>query len=149
MKAGTLFALITAIVSIFGIFYFFSRKGRARSKVENINYPPFTIKKKNVYSTRYDINTANTVDNSRSYYSLYYQDQLISLPEALNQNTGVPGLWKVLILRDAPRPALLAGSKSVYLLTEAPDTYKITPVSEQHSDFARLPGDHSYGWQCF
>ena len=136
MKTGTLLLLSAIVIGLFILAYLFSRKVRPGSHEETISYPPFKKKKKNIYSSRYDFNTGRTVDDSRSYYSIYYKDKLLTLPEALNLNSGVPGLWKVLILKDALQPALLAGSKSVYLITESEDTCKITPLSEQESDFA-------------
>lgn len=138
MSPKNALTLIIATLIVAGIYYLYSRNELARSNIETIGYPPFTIKKKNTYSTRYDINTARRVDNSRTYYSLYYQDQMITYPGALEAKTGVPGLWKAYILKDAPRPALLAGSQSVYLITEEQNKLKVTPVSEQHSGFASL-----------
>ena len=123
---------------LFGIFYLFSQGGRIKTNIETIEHAPFTIKRKNTYSSRYDINTARRVNNSRSYYSIYHQGQLISFPDALDANTGVAGLWKVLTLKDAPQPTLIAASKSAYLITEENNKVKITPLIEQNSGFVSL-----------
>ncbi|MEM7369117.1 MAG: hypothetical protein AAF587_11000 [Bacteroidota bacterium] len=78
------------------------------------------------------------MDDSRSKYQLFYEDEAISFPEALSQNTGVSGLWKAYMLTDAPQPTLLAGSQSVYLITEENQAVNIRPISEQTSSFASL-----------
>jgi hypothetical protein len=135
MDSKLLVGLI-AVISIVIVIYFVSCSGKGGSSVEVIEYPPFTIKKKNSYGSRFDINTNSRRDDSRSNYSIYYKDKEVVLPEILNKNTGVPGLWKAYILNDAPQPTLLVGSKSVYLITEENHQAKITPVSEGKSDFA-------------
>ena len=135
MSSKTILILLVVVLFLFGCFYLFSRKGKILNTVETFNQPPFTIKKKNRYGSRYDINTARRVDDSRSKYQVYYRDQLIAFPDALEKTTGVPGLWKAYILKDAPQPAILAGSQSLYLITQENEAYQIKPVIEQNSDF--------------
>ncbi|HUR30148.1 MAG TPA: hypothetical protein VMZ69_01880 [Saprospiraceae bacterium] len=44
--------------------------------------------------------------------------------------------WQVFFLKDAPRPALIAGKHSMYLITEENGAAKVTPLHEQDGDFA-------------
>jgi hypothetical protein len=138
MNSKTFQGLLIAIVSISGVLQFLSCIGGTKSSVETIEHPPFTIKKKNTYNKRYDINTNSRVNNSRSYYSIYYKDQTVSFPQNFNKNSGVAGLWKVYILKDAPQPALLAGSKSVYLIIEEEGNAKMIQISPESSDFGSI-----------
>lgn len=44
--------------------------------------------------------------------------------------------WQALFLKDAPKPAILAGVHSMYLITEENGEAKIQPLHEQDQDFA-------------
>ena len=138
MNSTQTVALIIGILLLLGILVFFVFKKGKMNSTETIEYPPFTIKKRNTYSTRYDINTNSRRDNSRSYYEVFYNKELIEFPSALSEGTGVSGLWKVYVLEDAPQPALLAGSKSIYLITGENNQYKLSPISENGSDFISM-----------
>ena len=138
MNSKALLAIAISLLFIAVVAYFWGRRGKPRNHTEIISHPPFIIKKKNTYSSRYDFNTASRRDDSRSYYSIIYQEEAITFPDALNQNTGVPGLWKVYILKDAPQPALLAGSKALFLITEENGTYQLTAIPQKTSNFISL-----------
>lgn len=138
MNSTQIIGLIIGILILLGILFFLVyKKGRVNT-TETFEHYPFTINKRNTYSSRYDYNTNSRRDDSRSYYKVFYKDQLIEFPSALNEDTGVYGLWKAYILKNASRPALLAASKSIYLIQEENNNYKLTAISEKGSDFVSI-----------
>ncbi|MEZ4920957.1 MAG: hypothetical protein R2792_17780 [Saprospiraceae bacterium] len=136
MKTGTILAILVLLLVVAFCLSFCTRRGKSNS--ETFDYPPFSIKRTTMYSSRYDLNTARKVNDSRSYYSVLHHGQTISFPQALEENTGVKGLWKVYHLKDAPRPALLAGSLALYLITEENDSLLLKPVNEGNSSFVSM-----------
>ena len=128
---------IIFLIMVLGIFSFFGCFGK-RSTTETYDHAAFTIERKNTYGKRYDINTASRKDDSRSSYRIKYKGQEIPLPDALEKNTGVSGLWKAYVLEDAPEPTILIGSQSVFLIKEDNLQPKVIPINVQHSSFASL-----------
>lgn len=126
-RAFIFLMILSGILQLFGC---------SRSKTERIEYPPFIIERTHNYNSRFDINTASRVDDSRTHYKIYYQDELLKLPGSLEAHRGLAGLWKVHPLPNAPRPTLLAGSREVFLITAEEESYQVITVAEKRSDFA-------------
>ena len=126
------FRLLSYTMFFLGIFSFFGCKWRS-TKIEKIDHTPFTIERKNSYGSRYDINTASKRDDSRSSYEVYFGDQKIPLADLIGGS-----IWKVYILQDAPRPALIVAEKGVALIEANGSEYKVKKLLEPTSDFAKL-----------
>jgi len=71
-------------------------------------------------------------------YAVKYKGEPLRFSDKLETNTGLPGIWRVFILKDAPRPALILGSQSLYLVTIENDQPVIKILFEQSSDFAAI-----------
>ncbi|HJW31274.1 MAG TPA: hypothetical protein VJ508_18730, partial [Saprospiraceae bacterium] len=71
-------------------------------------------------------------------YQVQYKGQDLQMSDKLETNTGVPGIWRVFLLKDAPEPALLIGSQSIYLVTIEKEKAIVKPLFEQGSDFASI-----------
>ncbi|MDW3647135.1 MAG: hypothetical protein R8P61_08735 [Bacteroidia bacterium] len=127
-KALFYLMIFSGILQLFGCI--------GRNKSESIEYPPFTIKRTHVYKSRFDINTARRTDDSRTHYQIYYNEQLIPFPDGRESQSGLAGIWKVHPLPGTPKPALLVGNRSVYLLTADNNGYHLQTIEEEKSDFA-------------
>ena len=68
------------------------------------------------------------VPYSSSSYTVYNKDQPIRFGAKLETNTGIPGVWRVLLLKDSTIPALIAGSQSLYVVTIENDNTKTFAV---------------------
>ncbi len=111
---------------------------------------PFTIETITETGKTYNINYGK-VDYTTISYAVKYKGEPLQLGENLETNTGLPGIWRVFSLKDAPSPTLLLGSQSLYLVTLENDKPAIKPLYEQGSDFASIqwldseagqPGEH-------
>lgn len=71
-------------------------------------------------------------------YAVQYKGQPLQFSDKLETNTGVPGIWRVFFIKDSPKPALILGSQSLYLVTIEKDQPIIKPLFEQGSDFAAI-----------
>ena len=81
-----------------------------------------------------------------SWFSVKYKGKTVQVPgfdtyagsliEAPSKPKPVEHFWQALLLKDAPRPAVLVGIHSMHLITEENDQVKIIPLHEQESDFA-------------
>jgi hypothetical protein len=80
-------------------------------------------------------------------YSIWHEGKPVEFPSALQTNTGLPFLWRVYALPDAPTPTLLAGSQSLYLIYIKDGQPVVEPVLEQSSDFASVQFLDSEGGQ--
>ena len=98
---------------------------------------PFTIETITRHGTSFNMNYGRVKTTSISY-EVKYKNEPLQFGEKLEVNTGLPGIWRVFYLKDAPRPTLLLGSQSLYLVTEENDKVTIKPVLEQNSDFASV-----------
>jgi hypothetical protein len=98
---------------------------------------PFTIQTQTQSGKRWDINYGR-VSYSSSSYSVYYKDQPIPFGRRLETNTGLPGVWRIFLLKDAPEPALIAGSQSLYMVTIDHDQPVVRTLFEQGYDFASI-----------
>ncbi|MBC7776225.1 MAG: hypothetical protein H7246_12385 [Phycisphaerae bacterium] len=81
-----------------------------------------------------------------SWFSVKYKGKLVQVPgfdpnagsvmEAPSKPKPVEYFWQALFLKDSPRPAVIVGIHSMYLITEENDQAKIRPLHEQDGDFA-------------
>ncbi|PHN07849.1 hypothetical protein [Flavilitoribacter nigricans] len=138
MNIHTRLILILSLMSLLSLFSFCRGKNRANDSRVTVQNGPLTIQKDRVTERRFDMNRGGMVKSAYSKYRVFYRDQPIKFPDALQSNTGYASVWKAFVLEDAPRPAVIAGSQSMYLITEAGDSAAITPLSEQHSNFASV-----------
>lgn len=116
-----------------GVFSFLRCNKMQTDRVVVIEYPPFAIHKTTVRSKHYNYSTNRTSTHVYSKNVIHYKGNPVELPVKTEQNTGFNHIWKVYILKDAPEPALLAGSQSFYLITEKDGEAILTPVIEQNS----------------
>ena len=121
-----------------GLLFFFACSSNTERRIKTLEYPPFTIQKRTIKDKHYNVNTASSSSLTYNKYKVLYKGKPVVLPQALNQNSGISGLWRVYFLEDAPEPALLVGSQSIYLITEENEVAKVTPLYEQNSGHATL-----------
>jgi hypothetical protein len=84
-----------------------------------------------------------------SYFNISFNGNPIVIPLGEEQQKD---FWQALILKDAPKPAIMAGIHSMYLITEENGQAKVTPLHEQEGDFATyqwLDSDQGQPGQMF
>jgi len=115
------------------------KSGNAESDTASIEIPygPFVV--------HADANTGKTFDRNYGMvkytnvkYSVWYEGKPVAFPGTLQTNTGLPFVWQVYALRDAPEPTLIAGSQSLYQIYLKEGQPVIEPLYTQGSDFASL-----------
>ena len=122
---------------IMGLFSFLSFFGCSGKNVTTVTHGPFTIQcVKKTYKT-FNMNNG-WVNASHGEFHILYKGKPITFSNNLQNNTGFSHLWQVYILEGAPYPTLIAGSQSLYLITEENGTVQSRPLVEQGSDFASL-----------
>ena len=131
-----LIALIAA--SLLAIHYSCATKNKANAHVTTIDVTPFTILKTSTENKSFNMNYGRKSSVGYTDYKVLYNGEAIQFPATLEQNTGLSGVWKAYILKDAPKPTILAGSQSLYLITEENNAAKVTPLDEQNSEFASI-----------
>jgi len=124
-------------MGLLGFLSFFGCKNK-KAVIENIEYPPFTIQKQTVQKKDFNWNFGHSVSYMSTIYTVLYNGQAVTFPSGLEKNTGLPYLWKAYILKGAPQPTILAGSQSLYLITEENNQVKLRTLCEQNSGFASL-----------
>lgn len=129
---------ILILCVLLALFLFFMNKKNVKSEVITIDYAPFTILKTSTDNKYFNMNYDRMSTITYTDYIVLYKGKAIQFPSALEQNTGLSGVWKAFILKGTPKPTILAGSQSLYLITEENDTAKVTPLNEQNSDFASI-----------
>ncbi len=125
-------------MSLWNFLSFFGCGGNSKSAVETIEHPPFRIQKRAVVDRRFKPNEGTISKITFTRYNIFYQDQPIALPKALDAGSGVSGIWKAYFLKDAPTPTLLLGSVNVYYVTEENQAAKVSLIEKNHSDYATL-----------
>ncbi len=138
MKIKMIIQTIFILGSLLAIFFFFRNKKKAETEVITIDYKPFTILKTSTENKYFNMNYARFSSVTYTDYTVLYKGAAIQFPATLEQNTGISGVWKAYILKGAPKPTILAGSQSLYLIYEENDSAKITPLDEQNSEFASI-----------
>lgn len=104
---------------------------------KNIQYGPFTVKVSATTSRGLNINTG-VVNYTNVAYDIYYEGKPVAFPGVLQNNTGLPFLWAVYTLPDAPDPTLVAGSQSMYLVYLKNGSPVVEPILKQGHDSASL-----------
>lgn len=134
MKVAIPLALIAASILLYLLF---SKRSATKSVEKELTYGPFTIKAIATTGKAYNLNYG-IVKQTDIAYSIFYEGQPIRFPGKLENNTGLPFLWKVYALPGAPTPSLIAGSQSLYLIYVKDKTVVVEPLVTQGSDFASL-----------
>lgn len=140
---------VAVIVVIGVILFYILRKamgGETSSIQKEMEYGPFVIRVEAITGKTYNINYGMTNQTNISY-SIWFEGKPVVFPSALQTNTGLPFLWRVYTLPDAPAPTLLAGSQSLYLIYIKDGQPIVEPVREQSSDFASVQFLDSEGGQ--
>jgi len=104
---------------------------------KEITYGPFTIIAKATSSRQYNMNYG-MVNRTDVAYSLMFNGKPVQFPGSLQNNTGLPFLWKVYALTDLEEPTLIAGSQSLYLIYIKDGQALVEPLMKQSHDFASL-----------
>jgi len=113
---------------------------------KEIAYGPFVIRVEAITGKTYNINYGMSNQTNISY-SIWFEGKPVAFPSALQTNTGLPFLWRVYALPDAPTPTLLAGSQSLYRVYIKDGQPIVEPVVVQSSDFASVQFLDSEGGQ--
>ena len=124
--------MISAILSLFGC----HKKPRTLS-VSTTENGPFTIEAVTTRGKGFNMNSGSYTYEKVSY-GIKYKGKPLESGNKLEVNTGIPGIWRVFLLKTAPQPALIFGSQSLFLVTEENGSPKIKPLHEQSSDFASI-----------
>jgi hypothetical protein len=98
---------------------------------------PFTIEtiteKGKTWNANYGRSNYTTIS-----YEVKYKGEPLTFGDSLETNTGLPGIWRVFFLKNAPTPTLLLGSQSLYLVSLENDKPIIKTLYQQGSDFASI-----------
>lgn len=68
-----------------------------------------------------------------SYFNVNCNGKPVIIPSQEEQQKD---FWQAFFIKDAPRPAVIVGIHSMYLITEENGQAKVTPLHEQDGDFA-------------
>ncbi len=128
--------LILGLLAAVIIIYIY-RLNRVSTVSKDTQYGPFTIRADAFTGKTFNINYG-MVNSTTVSYSVWHEGKPVEFPAALQTNTGLPFLWKVYALADAPEPTLLAGSQSLYLVYLKEGKPVVEPLVVQGSDFASL-----------
>jgi hypothetical protein len=145
-------------MSIFSIFSLMGCKANSEEEVKNTPHGNFTIRQI-VETERESGSVSGRKYSTSSYlikYEVYYKGKKVKIPSSLQKGTEYNYLWQVHILKDAAKPALLAGSQQIFLITEEDNQVKVTILSHQDKEFSSiqwldskngLPADEHNTWQ--
>ncbi|QHT65639.1 hypothetical protein GXP67_02635 [Rhodocytophaga rosea] len=127
-------------MSILSFFSFTGCKAISSEEVKNTPYGNFTIRQI-TETERKSGSIGGRKYTTSSYlikYEIYYKGKKVKFPSALQKGSEYNYLWQVYILNDAAKPALLAGSQQIFLITEEDKQVKITRLSHQDSEFSSI-----------
>ena len=113
--------------------------GCTRAPKETITdrtYGSFTVRQVVRTGKTFNANYGMVHASTTTYQVLYKGQPLV--PDDLASNTGLPGIWRVFHLPDAPKPALILGSQSLVLVTDEGALARVTPLHAQTNDFASV-----------
>ena len=131
MKILLIVSILTLLVGIITAFAF-----KSKSKIETIlTYGPFIVKAETLSWRKLNHNLKMATETT-IHYSVWYKGNVVQYPGALENNTGYSHLWKVYILEGAPKPTLIAGSQSLFMINEENGQAVVTTLDTQDSDFA-------------
>lgn len=128
---------ILTILFLITIFLFSKCSDTTESFEKTIIYGPFEIKVEGSSGKSFDLDKGK-VGWTQVAYTISHDGKQVPFPKELQSNTGLPFLWRVYALPDAPDPTLLAGSQSLYLIYIQDGAPVVQPIVEQNSDFASL-----------
>ena len=137
------------LLAVGGTLYYILRKVRgadATTIQKEVSYGPFVIRSQASTGKTYNINYG-MVSQTTISYGILYDGKPVVFPSSLQSNTGLPFLWRVYVLADAPTPTLLAGSQSLYLVYVKDGQPVVEPLLVQSSDFASIQFLDSEGGQ--
>lgn len=130
-------ALYLTTAAFIAVYFFSTRLGDARSVEKDVAYGPFTIRSTASTSKQFNLNYG-MVDQTSVALALLHNGKPVPFPNALQNNTGLPYLWRVYALPGTPDPTLIAGSQSLYLVYLKNGAPVVEPILEQGHDFASL-----------
>jgi hypothetical protein len=133
-----LWVIVLLVIGV--ILFYMLRKGKGpgtTSMHKEFAYGPFVIQADASTGKTYNINTGMSTYTNIGY-SIWYEGKPVVFPGALQTNTGLPFLWRVYALPDAPIPTLVAGSQSLYLIYIKDGQAMVEPILEQSTDFASI-----------
>lgn len=133
-------ALILTALLLLAAYLFSTLKDKREASfnfVKDLQYGPFTIKVTVSTSKGFNMNSG-MVRNTNVAYSIFHNGQPIVFPGGFQNNTGLPFLWAVYALPDAPDSTLVAGSQSMYLVYLKDNAPVVEPILNQGHDFASL-----------
>lgn len=139
--------ILTALLLLAAyLFTLFKDKREAASNYsKDIPYGPFTIRVVASTSKSFNMNSG-MAKNTNVAYSIFHNGQPVAFPGGLQNNTGLPFLWAVYALSDAPDPTLVVGSQSMYMVYLKDNAPVVEPILKQGHDFASLQFlDGEYG----
>ena len=139
----------SVLLAVGGTLYYILRKVRgadATTIQKEVLYGPFVIRAQASSGKTYNINYG-MVSQTTISYGILHEGKPVVFPSSLQSNTGLPFLWRVYVLADAPTPTLLAGSQSLYLIYIKDGQPVVEPLLVQSSDFASIQFLDSEGGQ--
>jgi hypothetical protein len=131
----TLIAL--GVIALIAIVYFSTRKRKSEVSTASVQYGPFVIRTESRTGWTYNMNYGR-VKSTTVRYAVLHNGREVQFPSSLQNNTGLPYLWRVYALAGAPTPTLAAGSQSLYLVFEENGAPVVKPLYMQYSDFASM-----------
>lgn len=130
-------AFVAFLVLAASAYVFFTRRHKLNTVQKDMPYGPFVIRA--TASTHRELNMNYGMVNRTSVaYSILHRGKIVEFPSNLQNNTGMPYVWSVMALPDAPEPTLLAGSQSLYLIYLKNEAVQVEPLVVQGSDFASV-----------
>lgn len=126
------------LLALLAILYFSTRKKKDEVVIKTLEYGPFTVRTESVSGKYFNMNYGKIFKTSSVAYSIWHKGEPVTFPGKIEENTGLPYLWKVYALAGAPSPTLVAGSQILYLIFLENDRLVVRPLYEQYSDFAKL-----------
>src|SRR6187549_751369 len=104
------FLMLQFILSLFGC------SKAPSTTITSSELGPFTIETITKTGKTYNINYGR-VGYSNVSYDVKFKGEPIAFEGGLEDNTGLPGIWRIFTLHNTPQPTLLLGSQSLYLVT--------------------------------
>jgi hypothetical protein len=131
-------AIFLIALIVLGVYLYSAAKNKREASIsKDIQYGPFTVRVTATTGKSFNMNYG-MVNNTNVAYSILYEGKPVAFPGALQDNTGLPFLWRVYALHGTPDPTLVAGSQSLYLIYVKNGVPVVEPIWEQGSDFGSL-----------
>jgi len=137
LKKNMKMILTLLAITLLAIYMFLKFRNNSSVAEKDIPYGPFTVRVTTTTGKTFNMNYG-MVSYTNSAYSILYDGKPLAFPGALQNNTGLPFLWRVYALSGAPDPTLVAGSQSLYLVYLKNGAPVVEPLLEQGYDFASL-----------